>query len=202
MNLRIDKAAVIGSGVMGAGIAAHLANVGIPVYLFDLIPSSLTEEEQRKGLSLEDKVVRYRIVESNRKRLLKQKPSPLYDHSRLNLITPCNLEDDLDKLREVDWIIEAVVERLDVKRELLAKIEPYRKEKAIVSTNTSGLSVTAMSEGRSDLFRRFFLGTHFFNPPRYLKLLELIPTSKTADEVVQFMRDFCGTGVGQRSGAG
>ena len=191
MNLRIDKAAVIGSGVMGAGIAAHLANVGIPVYLFDLIPSSLTEEEQRKGLSLEDKVVRYRIVESNRKRLLKQKPSPLYDHSRLNLITPCNLEDDLDKLREVDWIIEAVVERLDVKRELLARIEPYRKEKAIVSTNTSGLSVTAMSEGRSELFRRFFLGTHFFNPPRYLKLLELIPTSKTADEVVQFMRDFC-----------
>ncbi|EGL81549.1 3-hydroxyacyl-CoA dehydrogenase NAD-binding protein [Caldalkalibacillus thermarum TA2.A1] len=190
MAYRINKAAVIGSGVMGAGIAAHLANVGIPVYMFDIVPQSLTEEEQQKGLTLEDRAVRNRIAEENRQKLLKQKPSPLFDKRRIDLITACNLEDDLDKLKEVDWIVEVVVERLDVKREVLAKIEPYRKENAIVSTNTSGISVEAMSEGRSEEFRRHFLGTHFFNPPRYLKLLEVIPTAKTDSEVVQFMKDF------------
>jgi len=197
MSYRVDKAAVIGSGVMGAAIAAHLANVGIPVFLYDVVPSSLTEEEKKRGLTLEDRAVRYRIVEGNRQKLLKQKPAPLYDNNRLDLITSCNLEDDLEKLRETDWIIEAVVERLDIKRDVLAKIEPYRKEKAIVSTNTSGLSVKAMAEGRSEEFRRHFLGTHFFNPPRYLKLLELVPTPWTAAEVTQFMKNFAERTLGK-----
>lgn len=190
MGLQITKAAVIGSGVMGAGIAAHLANAGLPVYLYDVVPSSLTEEERKKGLTLKDRAVRYRIVEENRRRLLKQKPAPLYDNSRLERITACTLEDDLEKLKEVDWIIEAVVERLEVKQEVLAKIAPYRKETAIVSTNTSGLSVTEMSAHLPADFRSHFLGTHFFNPPRYMKLVEVIPTEKTDPLVVRFVKEF------------
>ena len=190
MGFQINKAAVIGSGVMGASLAAHLANAGLSVYLFDVVPSSLTEEEKRKGLTLQDRAVRYRLVEGNRQRLLKQKPAPLYDDSRLELITACTLEDDLEKLKEVDWIIEAVVERLEIKQEVLANIAPYRKETAIVSTNTSGLSVKKISAHLPANFQSHFLGIHFFNPPRYMKLVEIIPTEATAPEVIRFMKDF------------
>lgn len=190
MSRIIQRVAVIGSGVMGAGIAAHLANVGIRSDLLDIVPKALTKEEEAKGLSLEDREVRSRLAEQGKRQLLKTSPSPLYDADRLDLITPGNLEDDLDRLKEADWIIEVVVENLKVKKEVLAKVEAFRRPGSIVSSNTSGISITAMAEGRSDDFRRHFLGTHFFNPPRYMKLLEIIPHGETDPEVTRFMKDF------------
>ncbi|MBS4200204.1 enoyl-CoA hydratase/isomerase family protein [Bacillus sp. FJAT-49732] len=190
MAFSIKKAAVIGSGVMGSGIAAHLANVGIPVLLLDIVPKELTKEEMAKGLSLEDKTVRNRMVNSALTRLLKQKPAPLTHKEHLSYIHTGNLEDDVEKLSEVDWIIEVVVENLDVKRKVFELIDKYRKEGSIVSSNTSGISVNAMAEGRSEDFQKHFLGTHFFNPPRYLKLLEIIPTEKTNPDVLTYMHQY------------
>ncbi|PCN44275.1 3-hydroxyacyl-CoA dehydrogenase [Brevibacillus laterosporus] len=190
MERKINKAAVLGSGVMGAGIAAHLANVGIPTYLLDIVPRELTEEESKKGLTLDHPAVRNRIAQAGRDRLLKEKPAPLYDKDSISLITVGNLEDDLDKLREVDWIIEVVVENVDVKKQVFAKIEAYRKPGAIVSSNTSGVSINEMCQDCSEEFKKSFLGTHFFNPPRYLKLLEIIPGEHTDPALVEFMMHF------------
>ncbi len=186
----IGKAAVLGSGVMGSGIAAHLANIGIPTLLLDIVPSQLTESEKAKGLTLEDKQVRNRISEQALQKLLKQKPAPLTSIKNLSLLEVGNLEDDMPRLREVDWIIEVVVENLEVKKQLFAKVDQYRRLGSIVSSNTSGISVEAMAKGRSDDFKKHFLGTHFFNPPRYLKLLEIIPTEDTASHVISFMKYF------------
>ena len=190
MAYQIKKAAVIGSGVMGSGIAAHLANIGIPVLLLDIVPRELTEAEQAKGLTLEDHAVRNRIATTSIQKLLKQKPAPLTAKKNLDLITPGNLEDHLDKLADVDWIVEVVVENLAVKKSLYEKIDAVRKPGTIISSNTSGISIDAMAEGRSEDFGKHFLGTHFFNPPRYLKLLEVIPAETTAPEVIQFMTAF------------
>lgn len=190
MVQQIRKAAVIGSGVMGSGIAAHLANIGIPTLLYDIVPSELTKEEEEKGLTLDNRQVRNRIVETNKQKLLKQKPAPLTSKDNIALIESVNLEDDLERLKEVDWIIEVVTERLDIKKSVFEKIDQYRKPGTIVSSNTSGISVNAMAEGRSEDFKKHFLGTHFFNPPRYLKLLEVIPTKDTDSEVVTFMQKF------------
>lgn len=190
MERKIRKAAVLGSGVMGAGIAAHLANVGIPVYLLDIVPRELTEEESKKGKTLADPAVRNRIAQSGKERLLKEKPAPLYDKANLELITVGNLEDHLSYLGEVDWIIEVVVENLDVKKKVFETVEAHRKPGTIVSSNTSGVSINEMSEGRSEEFRRHFLGTHFFNPPRYLKLLEIIPGQDTDPAIVDYMMHF------------
>ncbi|NCU16907.1 3-hydroxyacyl-CoA dehydrogenase/enoyl-CoA hydratase family protein [Pallidibacillus pasinlerensis] len=190
MVQQIRKAAVIGSGVMGSGIAAHLANIGIPTLLYDIVPSELTKDEEEKGLTLDNRQVRNRIVETNKQKLLKQKPAPLTSKDNIALIESVNLEDDLERLKEVDWIIEVVTERLDIKKSVFEKIDKYRKPGSIVSSNTSGISVNAMAEGRSEDFKKHFLGTHFFNPPRYLKLLEVIPTKDTAPEVVTFMQKF------------
>lgn len=190
MTLRIKRAAVIGSGVMGSGIAAHLANVGIPVLLIDVVPNETNAEEKEKELTTKDRVVRNRLANNALRKLLKEKPAPLTHKSRLSLITPGNMEDDLEQLREVDWIIEVVVENLQIKKQIFAKIDHYRRENSIVSSNTSGISVEAMIEGRSENFQKHFLGTHFFNPPRYLKLLEIIPTSKTETKVLSFMKKF------------
>ncbi|WP_281267807.1 3-hydroxyacyl-CoA dehydrogenase/enoyl-CoA hydratase family protein [Sulfoacidibacillus thermotolerans] len=186
----IRRAAILGSGVMGAAIAAHLANVGIPSLLLDIVPNKLTPEEEKKGLSLEDKVVRNRIVNSGKVGLLKAKPAPLYHTKDIDLIETGNFEDDFERIAECDWIIEVVVERLDIKRQVLAKVDEYRRKGSIVSSNTSGVSITAMAEGRSEDFRQHFLGTHFFNPPRYMKLLELIPTVDTLPQVIAQMRIF------------
>ncbi len=186
----IQTAAVIGSGIMGSGIAAHLANIGIPTLLLDIVPNEVTKEEENKGLSLSDRAVRNRLSEGAIKQLFKQKPAPLTKKENANLITAGNLEDDLEKLAEVDWIIEVVVENLDIKKQVFEKIEAHRKEGTIVSSNTSGISVEAMAEGRSEDFRKHFLGTHFFNPPRYLKLLEIIPTKDTSPEVLEYMKAF------------
>ncbi len=190
LNLQIKKVAVLGSGVMGSGIAAHLANIGIPVKLLDIVPRELTADEEKKGLTLEDKQVRNRLAQTSIQKLLKQKPAPLTSKKNLSLIEPGNFEDDLPKINDCDWIIEVVVERLDIKQSVFSQIDEYRKPGSIVSSNTSGISIEAMAEGRSEDFRKHFLGTHFFNPPRYLKLLEIIPTEATSPEVVKAMKQF------------
>ncbi len=199
MIQQIKKAAVLGSGVMGSGIAAHLANIGIPTLLLDIVPRELSDDEKKKGLSLEDKAVRNRISQTALQKLLKQKPAPLTSKSNLALIEAGNFEDDLSRLSEVDWIIEVVVENLAIKQQIFEKVDQYRKPGSFVSSNTSGISVEAMTEGRSEDFQKHFLGTHFFNPPRYLKLLEIIPTQHTSPDVLHFMKqygeDILGKGV-------
>ncbi len=190
MKRQIKRAAVLGSGVMGAGIAAHLANVGIPTLMLDIVPRELTDDEKRKGLTLEDAKVRNRISATAKQKLLKQKPSPITSKKGLDLIEVGNMDDHMEKLSDVDWIIEVVVERLDIKKIVFERVDQYRKKGSIVSSNTSGISIEAMAEGRSEDFQKHFLGTHFFNPPRYLKLLEVIPTEKTDPEVLSFMKTF------------
>lgn len=186
----IKKAAVLGSGVMGSGIAAHLANIGIPTLLLDIVPREISEEEKVKGLTLADKQVRNRISGTAVQKLLKQKPAPLTAKKNLSFIEAGNFDDDMSRLSEVDWIIEVVVENLNVKKQMFEKVDQYRKPGSIVSSNTSGISVEAMVEGRSEDFQKHFLGTHFFNPPRYLKLLEVIPTKHTDPEVLSFVKQF------------
>jgi len=199
VSYNIQKVAVLGSGVMGSGIAAHLANIGIPTLLLDIAPNELTKEEEAKGLTLDSKAVKNRFVNSAMQKLVKQKPAPLSAKKNLALITPGNFDDDFDKLKDVDWIIEVIVEKLDIKKGLFEKIDAIRKPGTIVSSNTSGVSINAMAEGRSEDFQAHFLGTHFFNPPRYLKLLEVIPSTTTKPEVVEFMQtygeDVLGKGV-------
>lgn len=190
MERSIKKVAVIGAGVMGSGIAAHLANVGIPSYLLDIVPKELTEEETKKGLTLDHPAVRNRFSIRGKEGLLKSKPALLYVPQNADLITPGNIEDNFSVLSEVDWIIEVVVENLAVKQQLFERIEQVWKPGTIVSSNTSGVSINAMSAGRSQEFRGHFLGTHFFNPVRYMKLLEVIPCSDTNPELLNFMVDF------------
>jgi 3-hydroxyacyl-CoA dehydrogenase len=193
----IRKAAVIGSGVMGSGIAAHLANVGIPCLLLDIVPESLTPEEKAKGLTLEHPAVRNRLAAQAIGRLKKLKPAPLYDEAFADRITPGNLEDHLPQIAEADWVIEVIVEQLEVKRELLSRIEAHWKPGTVVSSNTSGISINAMSSHLSDAMQSHFLGTHFFNPPRYMKLLEVIPGQRTDPGIVEGMRRFCEKRLGK-----
>ncbi|TQS76028.1 3-hydroxyacyl-CoA dehydrogenase [Ornithinibacillus gellani] len=190
MKRTIKRAAVLGSGVMGSGIAAHLANAGIPTIMLDIVPKELTKQEEDKGLTLEHPAVRNRMAAQSKQALLKQKPSPITTKKSLDLIEVGNFDDDMEKLSKVDWIIEVVVENLKVKKQVFANVEKYRKAGTIVSSNTSGISIEAMSADCSEDFRKHFLGTHFFNPPRYLKLLEVIPTKDTDPEVLQFMKVF------------
>ncbi len=190
MKRIIRKAAVIGSGVMGSGIAAHLANVGIPVYLLDIVPIQLLPDEEKKGLTLEHPAVRNRLAAGAKQALLKAKPSSLYSVDDAELIQIGNMGDDLHRLSEVDWIVEVVVENLAVKKKVLETIEAYRKPGTIVSSNTSGVSINEMVKDRTDEFKKHFLGTHFFNPPRYMKLLEIIPAYTTDSEIVHFLMDF------------
>lgn len=190
MGQQIKRAAVLGSGVMGSGIAAHLANIGIPTLMLDIVPRELTNEEKSRGLTLEDKVVRNRMVSNSKKALLKQKPSPITSKKSLELIEIGNMEDDLEKLANVDWIIEVVTENLEIKKQVYAKVDAHRKAGTIVTSNTSGISVEAMIADCSEDMKKHFLGTHFFNPPRYLKLLEIIPTKHTLPEIIEFMKRF------------
>ncbi|KMM37115.1 3-hydroxyacyl-CoA dehydrogenase/enoyl-CoA hydratase family protein [Guptibacillus hwajinpoensis] len=190
MTRSIHKVAVLGAGVMGSGIAAHLANVGIPSLLLDIAPKEPNEKEKAKGLTLEDRAVRNRLAADAIEKLKKQKPAPLSKKDHIQLIEAGNMEDDMERLKEVDWIIEVVVENLEIKKKVYKKVDECRRPGTIVSSNTSGISVEAMAEGRSEDFRKHFLGTHFFNPPRYLKLLEVIPTKDTNPEVLSYMKTF------------
>ena len=173
----IKKVAVLGSGIMGSGIACVMANAGYQVILLDL---PATEPGSRKN----------QVAEQALAQAIKQKPAPLYLTSFASRITTGNLEDDLPKIKEVDWIIEVIVEKLEIKKSLFEKVDQYRQPGSIVSSNTSGIPIHLMAEGRSDDFRKNFLGTHFFNPPRYLRLLEIIPTLETDPSLVSFMMDF------------
>ena len=190
MKRIIKKVAILGSGVMGSAIACHYANVGIEVLLLDIPPKELNDKEKAAKLSLDDKAVRNRIVSTSLQNTLKSRPSPIYKKSFASRISVGNFEDDMEKISDADWIIEVVVERLDIKKIILEKVDNFRKEGSIVSSNTSGIPIHMMIEDRSEDFRKHFLGTHFFNPPRYLKLLEIIPTPETDKNIVQFTMDF------------
>ncbi|TNJ43491.1 3-hydroxyacyl-CoA dehydrogenase/enoyl-CoA hydratase family protein [Tamlana fucoidanivorans] len=187
---RIKKIAIIGSGIMGSGIACHFANIGVDVLLLDIVPRELTENEKEKGLSLNDKVVRNRLVNDALTIALKQKPSPIYHQKFANRITTGNLEDDISKVAHVDWIMEVVVERLDIKKQVFENLEKYRTPGTLITSNTSGIPIKFMSEGRSEDFQKHFCGTHFFNPARYLKLFEIIPGPKTDTSVLEFLSDY------------
>ena len=153
MKRRINKVAVIGSGIMGSGIACHFANIGVEVLLLDIVPRELNEKEQKKGLSLDDKVVRNRIVNDALTASVKSKPSPIYHKDFVNRITTGNLEDDISKVSEVDWIIEVVVERLDIKKQVFENLEKHRKPGTLITSNTSGIPINFMTDGRSDDFK-------------------------------------------------
>jgi 3-hydroxyacyl-CoA dehydrogenase len=189
-NRHIKRVAVLGSGVMGSRIACHFANAGINVLLLDIAPRELSEAEQAKGLTLEMRSVRNRIVNEALQTAVASNPSPLYRKSFASRIETGNFDDDLSRVAECDWILEAIIERLDIKNDLFGKVEKVRKPGTLISTNTSGIPIHLMIEGRSDDFKKHFAGTHFFNPPRYLPLLEIIPTKETAPEVTEFYMDF------------
>lgn len=197
MIRRINKVAVLGSGVMGSGIACHFANIGLEVLLIDIVPRELNKAEEAMGLTLDSKAVRNRIVNDALKASLKSKPSPIYDQKFAKRITTGNFDDDLVKIKDFDWVIEVVVERLDIKQMVFDKVEKFRKPGSLITTNTSGISVEKMTEGRSEDFQKNFCGTHFFNPPRYLQLFEIIPTSKTAPEVIEFLTNYAGKFLGK-----
>ena len=181
MNIR--KAAVLGAGTMGAAIAAHLANAGIPVLLLDIAPGELTAEESAKGLTLESPEVKDRIVSAGYQALNKARPAAYMLPDNAKLITIGNFTDDIAKLRECDFVIEAVVEKLEIKHKIFAEVEKNRKPGSIIASNTSGIPIRSIAEPFSDDFKQNFLGIHFFNPPRYMKLVEIIPTEWTSPEV-------------------
>ena len=190
MNRSIKKVAVLGSGVMGSRIACHCANIGLDVLLLDIVPREANEKEQAKGLSTDDKPVRNRIVNDALKSTLKSNPSAIYRKSFANRVQTGNFDDDLAKIADCDWVIEAIIENLDIKKSLFDKVEQYRKPGSLITSNTSGIPIHMMLAGRSEDFKKHFFGSHFFNPPRYLKLLEVIPTPETDPAVIDFMMDY------------
>ncbi|WP_445385333.1 3-hydroxyacyl-CoA dehydrogenase/enoyl-CoA hydratase family protein [Robiginitalea sp. IMCC44478] len=190
MKKHIKKVAVIGSGIMGSGIACHFANIGVEVLLLDIVPRELTDAEKAKGLSLKDAVVRNRLVNNSLTNALKSRPSPIYHKDFASRIQTGNLEDDISKVGSADWIIEVVVERLDIKKQVFEKLEAHREPGTLITSNTSGIPIHFMSEGRSEDFQQHFCGTHFFNPARYLKLFEIIPGPKTKPEVLDFLNSY------------
>lgn len=181
---RIKKCAVLGSGIMGSGIACHLANIGLEVLMLDMVPRDLPENKK------EDKSARNSLAATALKTAIKSKPAPLYDKSFAKRITVGNFTDDMHKIKECDWIIEVVVERLDVKKIIFEQVDEHRKPGSLVTSNTSGIPIKFMSEGRSEDFQKHFCGTHFFNPPRYLRLFEVIPGPKTDPSVLDFFMEY------------
>ena len=182
MIKNIKKVAVLGSGIMGSGIACHLANVDMEVLLLDMVPEDKLSEKNKKS--------RNSLVDLSLLNSVKSKPSPLFTKSKLKNITTGNFTDDFEKIKHCDWIIEVVVERLDVKKIIFEKVDQFRKEGTLVSSNTSGIPINSMLENRSEDFKNHFFGSHFFNPARYLRLLEIIPTKHTNKETIDFMIDF------------
>jgi len=197
MRKAIKRAGVIGAGVMGATIAAQLANVGIETLLLDIVLPELTDEDRKKGLTEDSGAFRDKLARKGLETAVKSKPASFYVAENAKRIKLGNLEDDLEKLRGVDWIIEVVVERLDIKQKVFERIETVLEPGTIISSNTSGISAKAMSEGRSENFRKHFAITHFFNPPRYMKLLEIVPCEDTLPEVVGTLAETCEKVVGK-----
>ena len=197
MTYHIEKVAVLGAGTMGARIAAHLANAGVPCYLLDIVPPALSDAEKAKGLTLEHPAVRNRIVNAGLDGAKKSKPAAFFSADCARLVTAGNFDDHIAWCAEADWIIEAVAENLDIKRKLFERVEQHRRPGTLVSTNTSGLPVRLIAEGRSNDFQQHFVGTHFFNPPRYMKLLELIPGPRTKHEVLAALGDYCDRRLGK-----
>jgi len=190
MKREIRKVAVLGAGVMGSGIAAHLANAGIPCLLLDIVPPKLSADDEKAGLTREDPRFRNRFAAAGLENVKKSKPALIYTKKLLPLIEIGNFEDDWDRLAECDWVVEVVIERLDIKQQVFERIEKTVKPGTLVSSNTSGLPIRKMMEGRSEAFRKNFLVTHFFNPVRYMRLLEIVAGEDTDPEVVKFMADF------------
>lgn len=193
MSRRIRKAAVLGSGVMGSGIACHFANIGLEVLLLDIVPRDLSEDEKN------DPNARNRIVNGALTKAIKSRPAPLFDNAFASRITTGNFEDDFEKIGDCDWVIEVVIERLDIKRQVFEQVDKYRKKGALVTSNTSGIPIHLMTEGRSEDFQAHFCGTHFFNPPRYLRLFEIIPTPLTKPEVVDFFMNYGDVYLGKQT---
>ncbi len=190
MKRRIAKVVVLGSGVMGSRIACHFGNIGVQVLLLDIVPKEPNDQEKAKGLTLESKPVRNRIVNDALLAAVKSNPSPLYDPAFAQRIETGNFDDDMSRIAEYDWVLEAVVENLDIKKKVFEQVEKYRKPGTLITSNTSGIPMHDMSEGRSEDFRKHFCGTHFFNPPRYLQLLEIIPNPATDQEVIDFLMHY------------
>lgn len=188
---RISKVAVLGSGVMGSTIACHFANVGLDVLLLDIVPFDLKEEEKNNPSA------RNRLVNTALQTALKSKPSPIYDQKLAARIKTGNFDDDMARISDCDWIIEVVVERLDIKQQVFEKVEQYRRKGSLITSNTSGIPIYMMAEGRSEDFQKNFCGTHFFNPPRYLKLFEVIPHAGTSPEVVDFFMSYADNFLGK-----
>ena len=193
ISRRIRKVAVLGSGLMGSGIACHLAGVGLDVMMLDIVPFDLTEDQKKNPKE------RNRIVNAALDTAIKSKPAPLYDKAFASRITTGNFDDDMPKIAECDWIIEVVVERLDIKQQVFEKVEKYRKLGTLISSNTSGIPINMMAAGRSDDFRKHFCGTHFFNPVRYMRLLEIIPTTETDPSVIDFFMQYGDRTLGKQT---
>lgn len=190
MKRIIQKVAVLGSGVMGSRIACHFANAGCQVILLDIVPKALNESETKKGLDLNNSLVRNRIAHEALQTAIKSNPAPLYDKRFASRIITGNFEDDLKLISSCDWIIEAVIENIEIKASIFSEVEKYRKPGTIITSNTSGIPMHFMIEGRSADFKKHFCGSHFFNPPRYLRLLEIIPSSETDVEVIDFLMSY------------
>jgi 3-hydroxyacyl-CoA dehydrogenase len=197
MSLQIKKVGVIGAGVMGATIAAHMANVGLETVLLDIVPPKMPDDLAKKGVKEDSKAFRNMFADRGLQGALKSRPASFYIPEDAQLITTGNLEDDINLLADCDWIVEVVVEILDIKKDLLSKLEKVVKADALVTTNTSGISVAAMSGHLSDDFQARFFGTHFFNPPRYMKLFEIIPGPKTKPEHIEVMAQFAEKRLGK-----
>ncbi|MEO8761316.1 MAG: 3-hydroxyacyl-CoA dehydrogenase NAD-binding domain-containing protein, partial [Bacteroidia bacterium] len=197
MKRIIQKVAVLGSGVMGSRIACHFANIGCEVLLLDIVPKEPNDAEKAKGLTLESKAVRNRIVNNDFQFALKSNPSPIYKKEFASRITTGNFDDDMQKISTCDWVIEVVIENLDIKKRVFENVEKFRKPGTLITSNTSGIPIHLMAEGRSEDFKANFCGSHFFNPPRYLKLLEIIPTPYTKQEVVDFLMEYGENNLGK-----
>ncbi|NNE55449.1 MAG: 3-hydroxyacyl-CoA dehydrogenase family protein, partial [Flavobacteriales bacterium] len=199
MERKINKVAVLGSGVMGSRIACHFANIGCEVILLDIVPRELNEKEKASGLTLEDAKVRNRLVDSALQFALKSNPSPIYSKSFVSRIETGNFDDDMSKIAECDWIIEVVIENLDIKKQVLANVEKYRTPGTLITSNTSSIPIGKLIDGRSEDFQKHFCGSHFFNPPRYLRLLEIIPAPTTDQSVIDFLMNYGSRFLGKKT---
>jgi 3-hydroxyacyl-CoA dehydrogenase len=199
MNRHIRKVAILGSGVMGSRIACHFANIGCEVLLLDIVPRERNESEIKKNIGEDSPLFRNRIVNDALTFALKSNPSPIYRKSFASRIETGNFDDDLSKIASCDWVMEVVIERLDIKQQVFTNVEKYRKPGTLITSNTSGIPIGMMLDGRSEDFQKNFCGTHFFNPPRYLPLLEIIPTAKTDQGVVDFLMEYGAKHLGKKT---